>query len=78
MPFVAWFTVVVASLIIAAAAIGLFRVLLHLSVVDSTLDKVTGGVQGIAENTSTVPTVLPSVNASLAPVRDFADSITED
>ncbi len=78
MPFVAWFTVVVAGLIIVAAAIGLFRVVLHLKVVDSTLAQLTGGVQAVAEKTSTVPTVLPSVNANLAPVRDFADSITED
>lgn len=75
MPFVAWFTIVVAGLIIAAAAIGLFRVLLHLKVVDSTLEQLTGGVQAVVESTSTVPTALPSVNASLAPVRDFADSI---
>ncbi|MXW75155.1 MAG: hypothetical protein F4Y27_05550 [Acidimicrobiaceae bacterium] len=75
MPFVAWFTVVVAGLIITAAAIGLLRVLLHLKVVDSTLEQLTGGVQAVAEKTSTVPTVLPSVNANLAPVRDFADSI---
>ena len=75
MPFVAWFTVVVAGLIIAAAAIGLWRVVLHLKVVDSTLAQLTGGVQSVAEKTSTVPVVLPSVNANLAPVRDFADSI---
>ena len=75
MPFVAWFTVVVAGLIISAAAIGLLRVVLHLKVVDSTLAQLTGGVQIVAEKTSTVPVVLPSVNANLAPVRDFADSI---
>ncbi|MDE0066709.1 MAG: hypothetical protein OXN44_07535 [Acidimicrobiaceae bacterium] len=75
MPFVAWFTVVVAGLIITAAAIGLLRVVLHLRVVDSTLEQLTGGVRAVAERTSTVPTVLPSVNANLAPVRDFADSI---
>jgi Tfp pilus assembly protein PilV len=75
MPFVAWFTVVVAVLIIAATALGLFRVLMHLRAVDSTLEQVTGGVQAVAAKTSTVPTALPSVNASLAPVRDFADSI---
>lgn len=75
MPFVAWFTVVVAGLIIVAAAIGLLRVVLHLKVVDSTLAQLTGGVRSVAEKTSTVPVVLPSVNANLAPVRDFADSI---
>ncbi len=75
MPFVAWVTVVIAGLIIAAAALGLFRVVLHLRAVDQTLDQVTGGVRAIAERTSTVPTRLPSVNNSLQPVRDFADSI---
>ena len=49
--------------------------MLHLKVVDSTLEQVTGGVQVVAAKTSTVPTALPSVNASLAPVRDFCDSI---
>ena len=75
MPFVAWVTVIIAGLIIAAAALGLFRVVMHLRAVDSTLEQVTGGVRVIAERTATVPTALPSVNASLKPVRDFADSI---
>lgn len=75
MPFVAWFTVVVAGLIIVAAAVGLLRVVLHLKVVDSTLEQVTGGVQAVAAKTSTVPSALPSVNANLKPVRDFCDSI---
>lgn len=75
MPFVAWFTVVVAGLIIAAAALGLLRVVLHLRAIDRTLGQVVGGVQVIADKTAPVPTVLPSVNASLQPVRDFCDSI---
>ncbi|MEM9563026.1 MAG: hypothetical protein AAGA93_10430 [Actinomycetota bacterium] len=75
MPFVAWVTVVIAGLIIAAAALGLFRVVMHLRAVDATLGQVVGGVRVIAERTSTVPTRLPSVNNSLQPVRDFADSI---
>ena len=75
MPVVAWFTVVVAGLIIVAAAIGLLRVVLHLKVVDSTLEQVTGGVQVAAAKTSSVPTALPSVNASLGHVREFCDSI---
>jgi len=75
MPLVAWVTVIVAALIVAAAAIGLLRVVLHLRAVDRTLEQVVGGVQVIAEKTSTVPTALPSVNASLKPVRDFCDSI---
>ncbi len=75
MPLVAWVTVIIAALIIAAAAIGLLRVVLHLRAVDRTLEQVVGGVQVIADKTSTVPTALPSVNASLKPVRDFCDSI---
>ena len=75
MPFVAWVTVIIAALIIVAAAVGLFRVVFHLRAVDATLAQVVGGVQVIAERTSTVPTVVPSVNASLKPVRDFTESI---
>lgn len=71
----AWVTLVIATLIIAAAALGLIRVIFHLRAVHATLDKVVGGAAVIAEKTSTVPTVLPSVNASLQPVRDFCDSI---
>ncbi len=75
MPAVAWVTVIVAGLIIAAAALGLFRVVMHLRAVDRTLAQVVGGVRVIADKTSTVPTVLPSVNAHLQPVRDFCESI---
>lgn len=68
-------TLVVATLIVAAAAIGLFRVILHLVAVHRSLAALEGGVEVIAAKTSTVPTVLPSVNASLQPVRDFTESI---
>jgi hypothetical protein len=68
-------TLVAATLIVAAAALGLVRVILHLVAVRRTLDALEGGVRVIAEKTSTVPTVLPSVNASLQPVRDFCESI---
>jgi hypothetical protein len=68
-------TLVAATLIVAAAALGLIRVILHLVAVRRTLDALEGGVRVIAEKTSTVPTVLPSVNASLQPVRDFCESI---
>jgi hypothetical protein len=71
----AWVTLVIATLIIAAAALGLLRVVLHLRAIHATLGNVVAGVQVIADKTSTVPTVLPSVNASLQPVRDFCDSI---
>lgn len=75
MPTVAVATLVLATLIIAAAALGLVRVILNLRAVRRTLDALDGGVQVIAQRTSTVPTVLPSVNATLAPVRDFAESL---
>ena len=75
MPAVAWVTLVIAALIIAAAALGLVRVIFHLRAIHKTLGAVVGGVQVVAEKTSTVPVVLPSVNASLKPVRDFCESI---
>lgn len=75
MPAVAWVTVIIGALIIAAAAIGLLRVVLHLRAVNSTLVALAGGVRVIAEQTSTVPTVLPSVNSTLGPVHDFCESI---
>ena len=68
-------TLVVAALIVAAAALGLIRVILHLVAIRRTLAALEGGVEVIAARTSTVPTVLPSVNASLQPVRDFTASI---
>jgi hypothetical protein len=68
-------TLVLATLIIAAAALGLFRVILHLVAVRRALDALDGGVQEIVARTSTVPTVLPSVNESLEPVRAFTASI---
>ncbi len=75
MPFVAWVTVILAVLIVAAAAVGLMRVIGHLVAVVRTLDGVIGGVGVVAARTATVPTVLPSVNASLKPVRDFCEGI---
>lgn len=75
MPFVAWVTVFLAFLIILFAAVGLFRVVLHLRSVDKTLEALTGGVGIIADKTSSVPSVVESVNTSLKPVRDFAEGI---
>lgn len=71
----AWITLVIATLIIAAAALGLLRVVLHLRAVHKTLSAVVGGVQVVADKTSTVPSAVASVNASLKPVRDFCESI---
>lgn len=75
MPAPAWVTLIIATLIIAAAAIGLLRVLIHLKVVRYTLGTVIVGVWVIANQTRTVPEVLPSVNASLKPVRDFCETV---
>ncbi|MGI9584712.1 MAG: hypothetical protein ACR2N7_12620 [Acidimicrobiia bacterium] len=68
-------TLVLATLIIAAAALGLIRVIGHLWAVTKTLDALIGGVDVIVQETDTVPAVVSSVNASLAPVRDFTESI---
>ncbi len=75
MPFVAGVTVFLALLIVVFAAVGLSRVVGHLYQVDKTLEALTGGVDVIADKTSTVPAVVESVNASLLPVRDFAEGI---
>jgi hypothetical protein len=75
MPAAAWMTLVIALLVVAAAALALIRVIVHLAVVRKTLGTVIVGVRGIASQTRTVPEVLPSVNASLKPVRDFCESI---
>ena len=75
MPAAAWVTLAITALIIAAAALGLLRVIFHLRAIRSTLGAVIGGVQVVADRTRTVPEVLPSVNANLKPVRDFCESI---
>lgn len=75
MPAAAIVTLVLATLIIAAAALGLIRVIGHLMAVLSTLRALTDGVEVVAEKTSTVPGVVSSVNANLKPVSDFAESI---
>jgi hypothetical protein len=75
MPLVAWVTVVLAALIIGLTAVALLRVILHLRHVHSTLGSVLAGVRTIADRTSTVPEVVPSVNANLAPVRTFCEGL---
>jgi hypothetical protein len=75
MPAAAWVTLVITALIVAAAALGLLRVILHLRAVRRTLGDVIGGVAVVAERTSTVPEVLTSVNTELKPVRDFCESV---
>lgn len=68
-------SLIIFTVIIAAAALGLVRVILHLRSVVKTLDALEGGVQVIVAQTSTVTSTVDSVNASLAPVRNFAESI---
>ena len=68
-------TLVVAALIVAASALGLLRAIFHLKATADPLDALDSGVQVIVEKTSTVEPVVTSVNASLAPVRSFAESI---
>jgi hypothetical protein len=75
MPPAAWVTLGITALIVATAALGLLRVIFHLRAVRRTLGAVIGGVQAVAAQTSTVPVVVPSVNANLKPVRDFCESI---
>ena len=75
MPAVAVVTLIITALIIAAAALGLLRVILHLRAVAGTLDGVIAGVGVVADRTAPVPDGLASVNSSLKPVRDFCESI---
>jgi hypothetical protein len=75
MPAEAVVTLILATLIIAAAALGLIRVIGHLSATLKTLRALTGGVQVVAEKTGTVPASVASINANLKPVSDFAESI---
>jgi hypothetical protein len=75
MPAAAWVTIIIGALIVAAAAIGLIRVIGHLLAVRRTLDALAGGVAVVADKTRPVPGALASVNASLKPVRDFCESI---
>lgn len=75
MPAAAIVTLVLATLIIAAAALGLIRVIGHLVATSRTLRALTGGVEVVADKTSTVPAVVASVNSNLKPVSDFAESI---
>lgn len=75
MPAAAIVTLVLATLIIAAAALGLIRVIGHLMATLKTLRALADGVEVVADKTSTVPAVVSSVNSNLKPVSDFAESI---
>jgi uncharacterized protein YoxC len=75
MPAAAWMTLIVSAVIILITAVALIRVIYHLDHVRKTLTAVDGGVQVVAERTSTVPQRLTSVNAHLKPVRDFCETV---
>ncbi|SHK14213.1 hypothetical protein SAMN05443637_10347 [Pseudonocardia thermophila] len=75
MPFVAWTTLVLAALIIAFVAVGLLRVILHLRHVHKTLAALQGGVDAVVDRTAPVPSVVSSVNANLAPVRAWCETV---
>ena len=75
MPAAAWMTIIVAAVIVAFVALALVRVIFHLRAVRSTLASVIGGVEAVADRTSTVPEALTSVNSSLKPVRDFCETV---
>lgn len=75
MPAVAWVTVAISAVIVGLAAIALLRVIFHLRAIRATLRQVIGGVEVVADRTSTVPARLTSVNANLKPVRDFCESV---
>jgi hypothetical protein len=75
MPAAAWGTVIISALIIAVAAVGLLRVIIHLYVVHRTLATLIGGVAVVAQQTSTVPARLVSVNTNLKPVADFCEGV---
>ncbi|MEP9381677.1 hypothetical protein [Nocardioides sp. KR10-350] len=75
MPAAAIVTIVLGALIVAAAALGLVRVIGHLMAVTRTLDGVIGGVRAVAARTAPVPASVAYVNDELKPVRDFCEGI---
>jgi len=75
MPVVGIFTTVIATIMIAVVALALLQVILHLHAVTKILGTLQGGVDAIAESTSTVTPVVASVNDSLAPVRAWAETV---
>jgi uncharacterized protein YoxC len=75
MPLVAWVTLLAIALIVAVVALSLLRVISQLKHVSWTLGAVIVGVNAIAYQTRTVPEVIPSVNANLAPVRSMAEQV---
>ncbi|MCU1608332.1 MAG: hypothetical protein QOH09_3196 [Pseudonocardiales bacterium] len=75
MPLVAWVTLVLVAVVVAIVGLSLLKVISQLKHVSWTLGAVIVGVNAIAYQTRTVPEVLPSVNANLAPVRAMAEQV---
>ena len=75
MPLVAWVTLLAIALTVAVVGISLLKVIYQLKHVAWALGAVIVGVNAIAYQTRTVPEVLPSVNANLAPVRSMAEQV---
>ncbi|MDQ2879789.1 MAG: hypothetical protein M3Y48_00605 [Actinomycetota bacterium] len=75
MPLAAWVTLLAVALVVAVVGVSLLKVIFQLKHVAWTLGAVIVGVNAIAYQTRTVPEVLPSVNANLAPVRSMAEQV---
>jgi hypothetical protein len=74
-PLVAWVTLVLVAVVVAIVGLSLLKVISQLKHVSWTLGAIIVGVNAIAYQTRTVPEVLPSVNANLAPVRSMAEQV---
>jgi len=61
--------------VVAIVGLSLLKVISQLKHVAWTLGAIIVGVNAIAYQTRTVPEVLPSVNANLAPVRSMAEQV---
>jgi uncharacterized protein YoxC len=68
-------TLVALALIVGVVGLSLLKVIFQLKHVAWTLGAVIVGVNAIAYQTRTIPEVLPSVNANLAPVRSMAEQV---
>ncbi len=75
MPAAAWVTLLAVALIVAVVGLSLLKVISQLRHVSWTLGAIIVGVNAIAYQTRTVPEVIPSVNANLAPVRAMAEQV---
>ena len=75
MPAAGWVTLLAVVLIVAVVGLSLLKVIFQLKHVAWTLGTVIVGVNAIAYQTRTVPDALPSINASLAPVRAMAEQV---